>query len=76
MTFHCVAEGNPGPQYLWTRGRQDSLVQVSTTFFMIIVVIVIVTKQDSLLKVNIIITSILVRIIIINFIKISSGWRS
>jgi len=27
VTFHCVAEGNPGPQYLWTRGRQDSLVQ-------------------------------------------------
>jgi len=27
VTFHCVAEGNPVPQYLWTRGRQESLVQ-------------------------------------------------
>ena len=35
VTFHCVAEGNPGPQYLWTRGRQDSLVQVNIIFFVI-----------------------------------------
>jgi len=27
VTFHCVAEGNPTPAYLWTRGRTDSLVQ-------------------------------------------------
>ena len=36
MTFHCVAEGNPGPQYLWTRGRQDSLVQVVITMLIVI----------------------------------------
>ena len=27
VTFHCVAEGNPTPEYIWTRGRQDSLLQ-------------------------------------------------
>jgi len=27
VTFHCVAEGNPLPSYLWTRGRQDTLLQ-------------------------------------------------
>ena len=41
MTFHCVAEGNPGPQYLWTRGRQDSLVQVSLTILIVILIIFI-----------------------------------
>ena len=41
MTFHCVAEGNPGPQYLWTRGRQDSLVQVAITILIAILIIII-----------------------------------
>ena len=41
MTFHCVAEGNPGPQYLWTRGRQDSLVQVAISMFIAILIIII-----------------------------------
>ena len=38
VTFHCVAEGNPGPQYLWTRGRQDSLVQVAITILIAILI--------------------------------------
>ena len=27
VTFHCVAEGNPAPAYVWTQGRQDALLQ-------------------------------------------------
>merc|ERR1712088_1116559 len=27
VTFHCVAEGNPVPSYVWTVGREDSLLR-------------------------------------------------
>ena len=30
VTFHCVAEGNPVPSYIWTVGRRDSLLQAGT----------------------------------------------
>merc|ERR1711902_71906 len=30
VTFHCVAEGNPMPSYIWTVGRKDSLLQAGT----------------------------------------------
>merc|ERR1712088_18966 len=30
VTFHCVAEGNPVPSYVWTVGRKDSLLQAGT----------------------------------------------
>merc|ERR1712115_547756 len=30
VTFHCVAEGNPVPSYIWTVGRKDSLLQAGT----------------------------------------------
>merc|ERR1711902_243163 len=30
MTFHCVAEGNPVPSYIWTVGGRDSLLQAGT----------------------------------------------
>ena len=30
MTFHCVAEGNPVPSYVWTVGREDSLLKAGT----------------------------------------------
>jgi hypothetical protein len=30
VTFHCVASGNPSPSYVWTVGRQDSLLQGGT----------------------------------------------
>merc|ERR1712014_192520 len=30
VTFHCVAEGNPVPSYIWTVGGRDSLLQAAT----------------------------------------------
>merc|ERR1712130_59483 len=30
VTFHCVAEGNPVPSYVWTVGREDSLLRAGT----------------------------------------------
>merc|ERR1712038_61768 len=30
VTFHCVAEGNPVPSYIWTVGRKDFLLQAGT----------------------------------------------
>merc|ERR1712165_296636 len=30
VTFHCAAEGNPVPSYIWTVGRMDSLLQAGT----------------------------------------------
>merc|ERR1712038_139122 len=30
VTFHCVAEGNPVPSYIWTVERRDSLLQAGT----------------------------------------------
>merc|ERR1712088_1140300 len=30
VTFHCVAEGNPVPSYIWTVGREDSLLRAGT----------------------------------------------
>ena len=30
VTFHCVAEGNPVPSYVWTVGREDSLLKAGT----------------------------------------------
>jgi len=30
VTFHCAAEGNPVPSYVWTVGREDSLLRAGT----------------------------------------------
>ena len=35
VTFHCVAESNPSPTYLWTRHRHDTLESVSQNFTVI-----------------------------------------
>jgi len=29
VTFHCVAEGNPRPAYVWTRDREETLLQAA-----------------------------------------------